>query len=174
MLLFFQEITDAHNGTAGHDVIQPAGIGFAARTGDDLNRLAGFQRFGQRVRFAVDAHTDAAVTNIGMYRIGKIDGVGANRQFDNFAFGRKDIQLIRVQFCFDVFNKIVAVTGALLNFQQALHPAARADLGCTVALFARLFVFPVCGDAVVGHLVHIAGAHLDLDRNAMRAHQRGM
>ena len=60
-----------------------------------------------------------------------------------------------------------------ISSRPCTHWRARAWLPLTDGAVARL-VQPVCGDAVVGHLLHVAGADLDFDGHAVHAHQHGV
>lgn len=55
--------------------------------GNDLDRLTGFQLRAERHQMPADTGSDTVVTDIGMHCGGKIDGSGAARQGQDFAFG---------------------------------------------------------------------------------------
>ena len=104
-----------------------------------------------------------------MHGIGKVDRSGINRQLDNTSFGGKHIEFVRVQLGFDVFNKFMGGARTLLQLQQALHPAPGPDLCGGAAVLTAGFVHPVGCYALIGHFIHLGGADLDFDRNAVRA-----
>ncbi len=62
----------------------------------------------------------------------------------------------------------------MLQFQYPLDPLTGASMGTLGHLVLGGLVQPVCGDAVVGHLFHLAGADLDFDGHAVHAEQGGV
>ena len=104
-----------------------------------------------------------------MHSVGEVDRCCTGRQFDNAPFRCENINLIREEIRFNAFNKFKRATGALLQFQQALHPALSADLRSGAAFAAVLFVSPVRCDTHLCHLVHVFSTNLYFNRDAMRA-----
>ena len=111
------------------------------------------------------------MTDIGMHRISKVDRSGTGRQFDNAPFRCENVNLIREQIGFHALDKFKRATCALLQFQQALHPALGTNLRGSTG-FAVLFISPVRRDPHFGHLVHILCTDLDFNRNAVRTDHR--
>src|SRR5450830_568185 len=172
--LQFQGVADMGARLAGDDKVEPRRIRARAGGADDLDRGAALQRFGQRRETAIDPTGNAAVADVGMYRVGKVHRRGAFRQLHDPALGREHIDLVREQVDLHAFDEFQGVAGALLHFQHALDPLAGPGMGALGLLVATGLVQPVGGDAVVGHLFHFAGANLDLDRYAVHAEQCGM
>ena len=116
------------------------GVGPRARCGDDLDSLAAGQRLRQRIWLTIDARADAGMADIGMHRVGEVDRRGTGGQLDDAAFRGENVNLIREQIGFDALDKFKRTAGALLQLQQALHPALGADLrrGAGFALFSSL------------------------------------
>ena len=81
----------------------------------------------------------------------------------------ENVNPIREEIGFNALDKFKRTTGALLQLQQALHPALGADL-CGRTGFAVLFISPVRGNTHLCHLIHIFGTDLDLNQ-ARRADQ---
>jgi hypothetical protein len=172
--LQFQRMADVRARLAGDHEVEPRRVRTRARRADDFHRGAALQRFGQRRQATVDAAGDAAVADVGVHRVGEVDGRGAFGQLHDPAFGREHIDLVREQVDLHAFDEFQRVAGALLHFQHAFDPLARAGVGAFWLLVAAGLVQPMGGDAVVGHLFHFAGADLDLDRHAVHAEQRGV
>src|SRR3990167_5314551 len=172
--LQFQRVANMRTRLAGDHKVEPGRVGASARCADDLHRGTALQWFGQLGQAPVDATGDAAVADIGVHCVGKIDRRGAFGQLHDPAFGREHVDLVREQVDLHAFDKFQGVAGTLLHFQHALDPLARTGMGAFGLLVAAGLVQPVGGDAVVGHLFHFAGADLDLDRHAVHAKQGGM
>ncbi|MNX50122.1 hypothetical protein D3C86_807400 [compost metagenome] len=172
--LQFQRMADVRACLAGDDEIEPRRVWPCARGADDLDCGAALQWFGQRCETAVDPAGYAAVADIGVHRVGKVDRRGAFRQLHDPAFWREHVDLVREQVDLHAFDEFQRVAGALLHFQHALDPLAGAGVSAFRLLVTAGFVQPMGGDAVVGHLFHFTGADLDLDRNTVHAEQRGV
>ena len=69
-----------------------------------------------------------------------------------------------------MLEQLLGPGGLVENFEQRAQPALLA----AVADVARLLEQPVGGDAVLGLLVHVAGADLDLDAPLLGPDHRGM
>src|SRR5450830_1199338 len=159
--------------TRDHEV-QPGRVRARAGCTDDLDRGAALQRFGQRRETTVDPTGNAAVADIGVHRVGKVDRRGAFGQLHDPAFGREYVDLVREQVDLHAFDKLQGVAGTLLHFQHAFDPLAGAGMSAFGLLVAAGFVQPVGGDPVVGHFFHFPRADLDLDRHPVHTEQRGM
>ena len=169
----FQQLTNFGARFRANDKVQPSGIRASARSGNDFNGLTAGKRLRQRVRLAVNACAHAGMTDIGMHCISEVDGRCTGRQLDNAPFRCENVNLIREEIGFNALDKFKRTTGALLQLQQALHPALGADL-CGSTGFAVLFISPVRGNTHLRHLIHIFGTDLDLNRHAVRANHRGV
>ena len=105
-----------------------------------------------------------------MHGVGKIDQGGAMWQLHDFTCRCKDINGIRKQIKFDVFEEFKRVTGMFLHLQQLTQPFTRAGLHLVNIFFTRL-VAPVCRHTGFRHPVHFFCADLDLDRNTVGSKQ---
>jgi len=110
---------------------------------------------------------NAAVANVRVHGIGKINTGCTLRQIQNLALGREHINLIREQVDLDVFEEFDRIARFFLQFQQGLQPLVSLLLHIAERLFAT-FVHPVAGYARIGHPVHVSGANLHLDWRAIR------
>jgi hypothetical protein len=114
----------------------------------------------QRHHGAVDARAAAAVAQVGVHGVGKVHRRGARGQLDHRGLGRQHVDAVVQQAVLGGAGEV-----ALPGQQLAQHGdlgvvlAGGADAG--VALGAGLLVGPVRGHAVLGVLVHGAGADLD-------------
>ncbi len=84
-----------------------------------------------------------------------------------------DVNRIGEQVNFDVLQEFCGVTRLALNIQQGLQPAVCALLQI-VQGDVVFFVQPVRSHAFFGHVVHFAGAELELDGGAVGANQGGV
>ena len=101
--------------------------------------------------------------------IGKVDGGGACGQGDDSTLGGVDEDLVVEHVDFQGLDEFLRI-GILLGFQQTANPLEvllRAGTGA-------LLVFPVGGNAVFRSLVHVPGADLHLEGNALGADDGGV
>ena len=138
--------------------------------GGDLHHVAVLQAVVQLHNAAVDLGRDHGVTHGGMDIIGKVDGRSTGRQVDDIALRGKDEDLVGEHIHFQGVDILLGV-GALLILQQAAHPLV-ATLFSNAA--TTVFILPVGGDTVLRHLVHLVGADLHLEGDAVVAQHRGV
>ena len=169
-----EELADLGARLGGHHEVEPGRVGAGARCRDDLHRLARMQRTAERIGVTVDPGADAGVADVGVHRVGEVHRGGAGGQLHDAALRSEDVDLVREEVGLDPFDEFKGAAGALLQLQQALHPALGADLGRGARAVAILLVGPVGGDALVGHLIHELGADLHLHRHPVRPHQGGV
>ncbi len=172
--LQLERMADMRTGFAGDDEIKPCRVWPRARCGDDLHRRATFQRLRQRRQATVDAAGYAGVADIGMHRIGEVDGGRTLGHLHDAALGGEDVDLVGEQVDLHALDEFQRVAGTLLQLQHTLDPLSGAGMGSLGHFVLGRLVQPVRSDAVVGHLFHLAGANLDLDGHAMHAEQGGV
>ena len=102
----------------------------------------------------------------------KVDAGGARGQVDDIALGGKGKDLLGEQVALQIMEQVPGVLADALVFQQLTHPC-QALVQLIVAIQA-LFILPVGCNAVLGHLVHLAGADLHLKGDALVADDRGV
>src|SRR5690554_1205195 len=174
--LVLECVANGRASLGGNDEIEPGQAGAGSRSGDNFQSLATFETGRERCQVAVDTTGDAVVTDIGVYRIGKIDHCGPLRQLHDIAAGRENVDIVREQVVLDVLDELQRVTGMALHLEQTLDPLP----GAGVAAFGNgviglpSLIEPVGGNAIVGHGLHFAGADLHLDGHAVITEQGGM
>ena len=124
----------------------------------------------QRDDAVIDLGTDHAVAHGGVNGIGEVDGGGSGGQILHVAVGGEHKHLVGEHIHLQGVDEFLRV-GALLIFQQAAHPLVLA-LGA--GALPVLLVLPVGGYAVFGNLMHLFGADLHLEGNAVVAHDGGV
>ncbi|MNW64943.1 hypothetical protein D3C74_432740 [compost metagenome] len=129
------------------------------------------QRTAQRIGVSVDPGADAGVTDVGVHRVGEVHRGGAGGQLHDAALRGEHVDLVGEEVGLDPLDEFERAAGALLQLQQALHPALGADLGRGARAVTILLVGPVGGDTLVGHLIHELGTDLHLHRHPVRPHQ---
>ena len=68
-----QEVSNLRTRLTGLDIGEPDRIWMRMRGGDDLDTVAIFQLSAQWHHLKVDLRADAAITDVGVYRVGEID-----------------------------------------------------------------------------------------------------
>jgi len=133
----------------------------------NLDALAVFERGVERHDLAVDLGTAAAVAQIGVQVVSKIDRGRTARQRDHLAGGREHIDVVVKEFGFERIRKLTFLRHVFAPVEQLAQPGNLLDI-FSVALTAFL-VAPVRGHAVFGMLVHVERADLDFNRLIARA-----
>ena len=157
-------------GLARGDEIDPVGAG-ARRTGrDDLHGVPIAERGIQRDFAPGNLCGDTAIADVGMHGIGEIHGGRAPGKAHDVALGCEHVDLVGEQVRLDGIEKLLGI-GGLLHLHQVLQPIPGPGLG-PVRQFVHGLVLPMRGDAAFGHLVHLFGPYLDLQRHALGTEQR--
>ena len=155
---------------AGDHEIEPGRVGPCAGRGYDLNGVAGLESGAQRCESAVDAAADAFIANVGVYRVGHVDGGRTPCQFHDRALGREHIDLVGKQVDLDVLKKLLGITRASLQFDYATQPVAGALVRAPGRAMAG-FVQPMGGDAGLCHMIHFVGPDLHFEGHAKGSKQ---
>ena len=163
-----------------HDV-HPVAARLGVLVGEDLDAVAGGERLGERDHAAVDLGAHAMVAHLGVHLVSEVERRGAGAQVHDLALGREDEDLVLEQVDAQVLEELVRVVHLALDrpVEAAADPrdllVDALVVGAHVALgVARALVEPVGGDAVLGLLVHLEGADLDLDGARLGAHHGGV
>ena len=153
--------------------IEPVAAGAAVLGGEDFNLVAGFQLVIQGDQLAVDFRAAAAMADLGVDMVGKIDRGGTLRQVDDIAARGEDIDAVLEYVRLHAVHELRRVGDFLAPIHQ---PAQRVDalLVAFVDAAAFFFVAPVRGDAIFGVLVHLGGADLHLERFSIVINDGGM
>ena len=169
--LFFEPLPDLGAGLGGLGDFHPVPAGaFGVFGGKNLHNIAVFQHMIQRDDAVIDLGTDHAVAHGGVNGIGEVDGGGSGGQILYVAVGGEHKHLVGEHIHLQGVDEFLRV-GALLIFQQAAHPLVLA-LGA--GALPVLLILPVGGYAVFGNLMHLFGADLHLEGNAVVAHDGGV
>ena len=72
------------------DDVQPVARGLGVFIGEDLDAIAHGERVRKRSHGAVDLGAHAMVTDLGMYRVGKVERSGSHAQVHDLALGGED------------------------------------------------------------------------------------
>ena len=91
----FEEVPDMGARLAADDITQPGRIRLGVRGGDDFDAIAISQFRTQRHQFVIDLGSHAAVADVSMHRVSKIDTCGTVWQGQDLALGRKDVDFVR-------------------------------------------------------------------------------
>src|SRR5882672_764299 len=150
--------------------VDPVRVRARAARRDDLDRLAVVQGGLERHEPAVDLRRDAAVADVGVHGIREVDGGRAPRQPHDRALRREHVDLVGEEVGLDGLQELLGVRRAL-HLHEASKPFARALFGA-VGMLVDGLVLPVRGEAALRNLVHLLGADLHLERQAVRPEQR--
>ena len=152
-------------GAGGLDQREPVARRAAlALGGEDLDDVAGLQLVVQRDDLAVHARADAAVADVGVDLVREVQRRGADGERLDLALGREDEDLVLDQLAAQLVGELRRVLRVGLPVQQRLQPLELLVGRVQPAGGRVLLVAPVRGDAVLGGVVHLAGADLDLQR----------
>ena len=102
--------------------------------------------------------------------VGEVDGGGACRQGHDLTLGGKDKDLVVEHIHLQRLDIVLGVIFLLLALQQAAHPFKVL----LIAAFDALLVLPVGGNAVFRRFVHLPGADLHLEGDALLADDGGV
>ena len=162
-------IADRRPGLGGADKGQPVRVRFRAAAGHHLHGFAVVQFGTQRHETTIDLRRDAAVADIRVHSVRKIDGRGTLRQRHDVALGREHVDLVGEQVDLDALQEFFG-RPRLLQLRKIREPLAGATLRCCILLVFCL-VLPVRCDARLGHTIHLAGADLDFQRQTLGSEQ---
>ena len=157
----------------GHEV-EPIEAGVGGLGGDDLHEVAVLQRRGQRAEAVVDAHALAVVAHLGVNPVGEVHRGGTLAQPHHIPLGGEHEHFLVEEVLLDRAQEVAAVLTnvVLLPVHQLPQPVEPLRIGTGSGGGSPLLVFPVGGDAEFGHLVHLSGADLHLDRPMATDHRR--
>ena len=130
-----------------------------------LDELARLQGVVQRDDAAVHLGADAAVADVGVHRVGEVERCRSGRQALDLALRREHVDLVGEQVDPKRLHELLGVARVVLPVHQLRQPR---DRSAVLRGGGLVLVQPVGGDAVLGRLVHLVRAHLDLERLALR------
>ena len=164
---FLEPGADLGLGAARLDDVQPV-TGRAlvrVRRTENLDDLTGADLVVQRDDLAVDLGAVHVVTDLGVDGVREVDDRGAHRDVDDVALRCEDEDVVRHEVGLDGLDDLFDVVGIFLVFEQLADPG-KAFLELRGALDAHL-VLPVGRDAVLRRVVHLPGADLHFEGNAL-------
>jgi hypothetical protein len=98
---------------------EPVAAGGGVLLGDDLDRLTAAQGLVERDDTTIDLGAPAAIADLGMDGIGKIQGRGAARQIDDLGLGREHINVGGLELRLEAFKKIGPSSSP--SFSSSIH-----------------------------------------------------
>ena len=123
----------------------------------------------QRDDPAVDLRADRAMAHVGVYRVGEVDRRRARGQRLHLSLRREDVHLLVEDVHAEGLHELPRIALVGVKVHQLLHPGD--PLGVLRAALAAL-VHPVRCDSELRLAVHLARAHLDLERPPLRTDHR--
>jgi len=105
--------------------------------------------------------------------VSKVNRRGTARKLKDLAFGSENINFVREQIDFYMFDKLQRVVCALAHLDKPLNPAIDPTLADLNGGGIIVLIEPVRCNPVVGDLLHFLGADLNLDIH-VHAEQGGM
>ena len=105
--------------------------------------------------------------------VGEVDRCRTARQLDDVALGSEHVDRVAQQFALDLAQEVGGSGLRALPVAQLVDDRQLAGHGGGIADAARL-VQPMGRDPVLGGLVHLVAANLDLDGHSARPHHRGV
>ncbi len=142
------------------------------RRGHHLDDVAVAQLVLERHDRAVHARARAVVADLGVDRVGEVDGRGPARKHAHVPLRREHVHLVGEEIDLDRFEELGRVLHVLLELHELPEPAELLGVLRVDAARDLLFVLPVRGDAVLGDALHLVGADLNLDALAAGADDR--
>ena len=165
-------VADLGLGAVGDGEAQPVAARLVPGGGEDLDDVAVLQLVAQGDHLPVHPGPDALVAHLGVDGVGEVDGGGAAREHLDLTRGGEAVHLLGVEVELEGVQELVGVLDLLLPLEELAQPGE----GVVVLSHpgATLLVLPVGRDALLGDLVHLVGADLDLEGMAVVADDRGV
>ena len=166
-------LADAIAGRGGGHEVQPIQAGMGRLGGDHLDEIAVLEGRCQGAQPIVDPHPLAMVADLGVDPVGEIHGCGALPQAHHIAIGGEHKHLLIEEVFLDRGEVIAAVLAPVifLPIHQLAQPVEALGIARTGG-GPPFLVFPVGGNAVLRHLVHVGGANLHLNGPVAADHRR--
>ena len=118
MLFRFDPMFDLGLRPGGTDKFQPVLMRRLVRRCENFDRVTARYGMLQWNDFPIDLGPDAVISNLGMNRVGEIDGRGSLGQFLDHAFGSEHIDDIMEQVQFDRVHELAVVRQILVPFAR--------------------------------------------------------
>ena len=119
-----EPLADLVAGPRRGDDLQPVArrAGGGDLRGDDLDGVARVQLGVEREQPAVDPGADAAVTDLGVDRVGEVDRRRAGRQGDDLALRREDVDLVLLEVDLERLEELDGIGRLALPVDDPLQP----------------------------------------------------
>ena len=156
--------------------VQPVTARVRLLLGNNFDLIAHLQLVGERHDAAANFGADAAMADIAVNMIGKVQRRRPRRQVHHVAFRRKDIHPVVEDLAAHFVEHLAGVGHLFLPGNQLTQPGDAVFIAAAAAGAGSraLFVLPVCGHAQLGVFMHLPGADLNLHRLAARPQHHGM
>ena len=141
--------------------VEPVAARPAPLGGQHLDLVPRAKNVVQRNLFPVDTGAAAAVANLRVNVIGKIDRSRALRQIDDIALGGEHIDPVLEDLGFHHLNEFPRILNVFLPVHHPPQPLHARLEG--FVLGTPILVAPVCGNPKLGLLVHLRGPDLHLE-----------
>ena len=165
---------------AGGDIaevrVEPVAARVRLLLGNDFDLIAHLQLIGKRHDAAANFGADAAMTDVAMDMVGKIERRRPRRQVHHVAFRRKDIHPVVKDLAAHFVEHFAGVGHLFLPGNQLAQPGDTVLIAAAAAgpRSRALFVLPMRGHAQLGVFMHLPGADLNLHGLAARPQHHGM
>src|SRR5882724_4602470 len=164
-LLDLEPLVDLRPRPRRLDDLQPVAARMLVGRRHDLDDVPLPQRVPERDELGVHLRADTVLADLGVDRVGEVEGRRAVRERLHVALGREDVHLVREEVDPDRVHELLRVLRILLRLDQLAQPHER--LVELVLARLPLLVEPVRRDPLLGDAVHLAGPDLDLDGVAL-------
>ena len=168
--------TSAAGGHIAEVRVQPVTARVRLLLGNNFDLIAHLQLVGEWHDAAANFGADAAMADIAVNMIGKVERRRPRRQVHHVAFRRKDIHPIVEDLAAHFVEHLAGVGHLFLPGNQLTQPGDAVFIAAAAAGAGSraLFVLPVRGHAQLGVFMHLPGADLNLHRLAARPQHHGM
>src|SRR5664280_581022 len=175
LILFLEPGANLRTGALGLDQTQagvkPVSAGTTLLGGQDLHLLAGLQFVVKRNKLVIDLGTPAAIANVGMDMIGKVDRGGTSRQVDDIAVRCEDVDAILENIGLHTVNKFLGIIDVAAPFHHTTEPV---DAFIVFVARATFLITPMGGDTKLGIFIHFDGTDLHFHRAAIVIYDRSV
>ena len=115
------------------------------------------------------------MTDLGVDGVGEVHGRRALRQADRLALRCEDEDVLGIDREAEAVEELARILGFRLPGQQLTQVGHLVDVrGIAVVAALGLLIAPVRGDPVLGRMVHLVRADLDLQRLPLGTHDGGV
>ena len=139
---------------------------------DDFDDVAVLEARAERHDLAVHPRADALMADIGVNRVGKIDGRRAAWQRLHQTFWREGVDLLGIQLDLEVLDELLRIADFLLVFEKLAHPLEVPIVA--VVADPPFLVLPVRRNPLLRPPVHFNRPYLHFEGHPVLADHRGV